>query len=153
VTTKRCYACGEVKDVAEFPINRKRGDGRGTMCKACKKVYNVGYYARTKERHNPARAERRRRAVAEAQRRVYGYLQTHPCVDCGETDIVVLDFDHQGNKIAEINLMMASGLAWETILGEIAQCEVVCSNDHRRRTAATFGWRRAIFSSAASLTG
>jgi hypothetical protein len=145
VATKRCYSCDKIKDVAEFPINRKRGDGLGTLCKACKKVYNVLYYERTKERHNPARAERRRRAVAEAQRQVYEYLQSHPCVDCGETDIVVLDFDHQSDKVAEINEMIDAGLAWQTILAEIAKCEVVCSNDHRRRTARQFGWRRAAF--------
>ena len=112
MATKRCYSCDKIKDVAEFPINRKRGDGLGTLCKACKKVYNLLYYERTKERHNPARAERRRRAVAEAQRQVYEYLQSHPCVDCGETDIVVLDFDHQGDKVAEINVMIDAGLAW-----------------------------------------
>ena len=40
MATKRCYSCDKTKDVAEFPINRKRGDGLGTLCKACKKVYN-----------------------------------------------------------------------------------------------------------------
>lgn len=66
-------------------------------------------------------------------------------MDCGETDIVVLDFDHQGDKVAEINVMIDAGLAWRTILAEIAKCEVVCSNDHRRRTARQFRWRRAAF--------
>lgn len=143
--SKRCYECGVSKDVTEFPVNRKRSDGRGTLCKACKKIYNAAYYERTKDRHNPGRAARRRRAIAEARRNVYEYLQAHPCVDCGETDIVVLDFDHQRDKRVEINKMIDAGLAWGTILAEIAKCEVVCSNDHRRRTAAKFGWARVLF--------
>jgi hypothetical protein len=153
VETKRCYACKQDKLLAEFPINRKRRDGRGTLCKACKQTYNAAYYLRTKNRHNPGRAERRKRARDEAREKVYEYLSSHPCVDCGEADIVVLDFDHQGDKVAEINNMINDGRAWSSILAEIAKCEIVCANDHRRRTAATFGWRRAVISSVASSIG
>jgi hypothetical protein len=145
VTSKRCYSCNRVKDASEFPTNRKRADGLGTLCKGCKRVYNALYYERTKERYNPARAARRRQAVVDARRLVYEYLGSHPCIDCGETDIIVLDFDHQGDKTAEISVMIDAGRAWETILAEIAKCEVVCSNDHRRRTAKAFGWGRVAF--------
>jgi hypothetical protein len=139
--------------VTEFPINRTRADGRGNLCKACKKTYNVAYYDRTKDRHNPGRAERAKRMRAEAAERVIEYLRDHPCVDCGETDIVVLDFDHQRDKIAEISHMIHAGARWPVILAEIAKCEVICANDHRRRTAATFGWKRAVLTSVASTSG
>ncbi len=142
--TKRCYACNKEKPVGQFSVNRTKPDGRNSMCKACKKPYNAAYYVATKERHNPARAERRKRMKAQAQDHVYEYLRNHPCVDCGEADIIVLDFDHQGDKVAEINDMIQAGTRWELIQAEIAKCEVVCANDHRRRTARTFGWRRAI---------
>lgn len=139
---KRCYHCKQEKPLSEFPKNRTRPDGHGSMCKNCKKSYNVTYYVETKDRHNPARAERRQRVRNEARRHVFEYLSTHPCVDCGETDIVVLDFDHQGDKTEEINAMIAAGKPWTAILAEIEECEVVCSNDHRRRTARAFGWYR-----------
>jgi hypothetical protein len=84
---------------------------------------------------------------------IQDYLGTHPCVDCGETDIVVLDFDHQGDKTEGISAMITAGKPWPLILAEIERCEVVCSNDHRRRTAKAFGWYRiALQPSLASST-
>ncbi len=145
---KRCYSCKTEKPLVDFPVNRKRADGHGSMCKDCKKSYNASYYVDTKDRHNPARAARRNQLRSEAAEHVYKYLRSHPCVDCGEADIVVLDFDHRGEKVAEINAMIHAGRAWPLILAEIQKCEVVCANDHRRRTAKTFGWRRATLASS-----
>jgi hypothetical protein len=110
------------------------------VCSDWKKVYNADYYTKTKYRHNPTRAERRERVRREARESVFAYLSDHPCVDCGETDVVVHDFDHQGDKTHEINAMIQAGRPWAEILAEIGKCEVVCSNDHRRRTAKAFGW-------------
>lgn len=142
--TKRCYKCVFDKPLEDFPLNRTRADGHGSMCKACKKTYNGTYYVATKQRHNPARAQRRTRVKAAAREFVYDYLRRHPCVDCGETDIVVLDFDHQGDKLDEISVLINKGVGLERIRLEIEKCEVVCANDHRRRTARAFGWRRAM---------
>jgi hypothetical protein len=127
-----------------LPSKLRRFDSRYPLCarKDCKKTYNVTYYTETKDRHNPGRAERLQRVRREAREHVFEYLSAHPCVDCGETDVVVLDFDHQGDKTEEINAMVAAGKPWIAILAEIKKCEVVCSNDHRRRTARTFGWYR-----------
>jgi hypothetical protein len=55
---------------------------------------------------------------------------------------VVLEFDHQGGKVANVNQLVADGVSWPTILAEIMKCEVVCANDHRHRTARTFGYYR-----------
>ena len=94
-------------------------------------------------RPDGGRAENRRLARQRAQEKVIEYLREHPCVDCGETDIVVLEFDHQGDKAEEVNLMVRAGAPWRRILAEIMKCEVVCANDHRRRTAKAFGYYRA----------
>ena len=153
LNVKRCYKCKKEKPLNDFPVNQKRADGHGSMCKVCKKSYNAAYYTETKDRHNPARAARRQRVRNEARQHVFEYLSAHPCVDCGEADIVVLDFDHQGDKTEEVNAMIAAGKSWPLILAEIEKCEVVCSNDHRRRTAKTFGWYRIVLQrSPVSLT-
>jgi len=75
------------------------------------------------------------------------YLQSHPCVDCGETDIRVLQFDHlpQFEKKFEIGrAITGSTRKWEVILEEINKCEVVCANDHLRRTGSRAGWRKHL---------
>lgn len=69
------------------------------------------------------------------------YLSAHPCVDCGESDPVVLEFDHvRGEKCHNIGHMLADGKSWTRISGEIEKCEVRCANCHKRVTAKTFGW-------------
>ena len=74
------------------------------------------------------------------------YLRTHPCVDCGEPDPIVLQFDHTGDdKSAGIARMVTEARAWGKILLEIAKCEVVCADCHARRTAKRHGgWFKAL---------
>lgn len=70
--------------------------------------------------------------------RMMSYLAVHPCVDCGEQDLIVLDFDHlpEHEKHFEVSrAVTASTRSWQSIEREIAKCEVVCANCHRRRTA------------------
>ena len=78
---------------------------------------------------------------SELKRRLGEYLSKHPCVDCGEQDVVVPDFDHiKGNKVLGISQMVRSYYSWPRILCEINKCDVRCSNCHRKKTAKQFGW-------------
>jgi hypothetical protein len=82
---------------------------------------------------------RQKELVARNQRTVVEHLLTHPCVECGEDDIVVLEFDHvKGEKIGNVSALIRSA---ETpkLRAEIAKCEVVCANCHRRRTTLRLG--------------
>jgi hypothetical protein len=75
------------------------------------------------------------------------YFRTHPCTDCGERDPVVLEFDHLSGKLFAIGQALPYR-SWQSILDEIAKCEVVCANCHRRRTARRRGSLRAALSEA-----
>ena len=69
------------------------------------------------------------------------YFRDHPCADCGETDPVVLEFDHLRDK----KFVIAAGIRnrnWNDVLDEIAKCDVVFANCHRRRTAKRGGFLR-----------
>lgn len=76
-------------------------------------------------------------AYREANKnRLKDYLETHPCVKCGEAEIIFLDFDHIDPKTKSFNIpAMTNGTAaWEAILDEIAKCQVLCVKCHRRKT-------------------
>jgi hypothetical protein len=75
-------------------------------------------------------------AIAAAKAYVRQHLLTHPCVDCGEHDPVVLEFDHvTGQKVRDVGSMARAGWNLAAIQAEIAKCEVRCANCHRRITA------------------
>jgi hypothetical protein len=136
---KRCPQCKKTKALEGFAIARRRKDGRQSTCKECKREWDRKIYKRNPQKYadrNAAKRELLRKLIAE-------YLQGHPCVDCGENDIVVLEFDHIGDdKVSDISHLISRGAAWATLLREIAKCEVVCANDHRRRTARRGGHYR-----------
>jgi hypothetical protein len=76
---------------------------------------------------NVRRTERARRA------RFREYIASQlisGCVDCGTTDIRVLEFDHvRGVKVAAISNMMRDA-SFDRLKAEIAKCEVRCANCH-----------------------
>ena len=66
---------------------------------------------------------------------VFEYLKAHPCVDCGESDPVVLHFDHvRGVKMMTISAAITRGTL-AALFQEIDKCEVRCANCHLRRHA------------------
>lgn len=61
------------------------------------------------------------------------YLMTHPCIDCGNTDIRVLEFDHvRGIKNYTVSNMQYRSIS--SIKHEIEKCEVRCANCHKIKT-------------------
>lgn len=79
--------------------------------------------------------ERRRNSARKNYVDLFKYLEKHPCVDCGEPDIVVLEFDHLRDKKGNVSLHVGNGNSWQRVLEEIEKCEVVCANCHARRTS------------------
>ena len=70
------------------------------------------------------------------------FLIEQACVDCGEADPIVLEFDHvRGTKQDNVSTLIGRAFSWKRILEEVAKCEVRCANCHRRKTAAQF-WSR-----------
>lgn len=56
------------------------------------------------------------------------------CVDCGNPDFRVLDFDHvRGDKLYDISKMPTFGISIRSIMEEVNKCELRCANCHRIR--------------------
>lgn len=110
-----------------------------TACVSCGSTTNVP----TKLRKNlcrPCNVLRvnlsRRRRVKVNRTKVVAYLLQNPCVDCGETDWLVLQFDHRDptTKTAPVSRLVYLN-SWPKIKEEIDKCDVRCANCHSRRTA------------------
>lgn len=131
---KRCPLCCQAKLLEEFAVNRTRADGRTSFCRPCKLQYERAFYARTPlAAKQVARTAKRRRVKKQNKDLVRAYLSRHPCVDCGEADPIVLDFDHCRGKLANVSdLIHHSSVA--RVMAEIEKCEVRCANCHRRKT-------------------
>lgn len=71
---------------------------------------------------------------------ISNYLKTNPCVDCGETNTIVLEFDHFENKKFNISDAARKGVSMKKLEDEIAKCEVRCANCHRKKTYERSGW-------------
>lgn len=73
---------------------------------------------------------------------ILAYLRDHPCVDCGEADPIVLDFDHRdpATKSFAISNGRRRNLSLRRIRMEVEKCDVRCANCHRRKTYADGGW-------------
>lgn len=105
-------------------------------------MYNKQHYERNKALYIARASARKTQVVIALNAQLSEYFAAHPCVDCGEHDPVVLEFDHVSDKNADISNMVCKGYSWQSILEEISKCEVRCANCHRRVTAKCAQWVR-----------
>jgi len=79
-------------------------------------------------------AQKRHRVKVRAS--LYSFLSTQSCVDCGEDDPIVLEFDHRDpeNKFKIVGRMLSGHYSWKSVKSEIDKCDVRCANCHRRKT-------------------
>ena len=137
---KQCTSCGEVKSLEEFQNRARNKDGKTNLCKPCKRNYDNNHYANNSYRRNYITTNRKK-ALKESMIFIHDYLSKHPCVDCGEDDVIVLEFDHiTDDKKDNIANLKRSSL--KAVIEEIKKCEVRCANCHRRKTAKQFGWNK-----------
>ncbi|MGA2455529.1 MAG: hypothetical protein ABSG93_18640 [Solirubrobacteraceae bacterium] len=141
--TRTCGRCALPKPLSDFAWRRKAREQRDNYCRTCGAEYKREHYAAHRDQYI-ANALRRKRAIApERAALLIAFFRERPCVDCGEIDPLVLEFDHTGHKRFNI----AQGVRdrnWQSVLDEIAMCDVVCANCHRRRTACRAGFARAV---------
>lgn len=93
-----------------------------------------------KDREKLYEAQKRHRVMVRAK--LFEFLSTKKCTDCGEKDPIVLDFDHKNikNKFKPVSKLLSGHYSWQSVLSEINKCDIRCANCHRRKTYRQFSF-------------
>lgn len=88
----------------------------------------------------------KRRLKGTIARQMYHKAKQFPCCDCGESyPYYVMDLDHRdpATKLFGFSRVQMARRPLDEVAAEIAKCDVVCANCHRKRTRAQhigLGW-------------
>lgn len=95
------------------------------------KQYMKNWYQENKSKHIGYQKNRKNK-----YRETMASLKMHPCMDCGFAPEFPeqMDWDHRENKTIGISVARAKAWGWDRIKEEIAKCDLVCANCHRKRT-------------------
>lgn len=134
---KLCSKCNTFKNINCFAWRNKIKNILQVYCKKCrqeidKKVRNKSGF---KERKNFNKSKISKRNSLY----VINILIKSKCIDCGESDPIILEFDHIKDKKYNISDLVYSG-SIKKLQTEIDKCEIRCCNCHRRKSAKQFGW-------------
>lgn len=134
---KKCSKCQEEKLDKDFYIKNKKTGTLQSACIACHKIVSKIHYENNTELVKARSRSNRSKYKDRNCDIIINYLLANPC-KCGETDILVLDFHHldKESKVCEVSKLINSdeNLLWL----EIAKCQVLCANCHRRETHKDF---------------
>lgn len=138
-----CGGCKIDKDEEEFAWRNKAKGMKQNRCKNCHALYIKGHYSKNKEEYKARAVQLRPALIKQGKDYILDYLKSNPCVDCGMSDIRVLQFDHReplkGHKKRRVGSYVQS---FGKLKEEIAKCDVRCANCHMIKTSREFGWER-----------
>lgn len=139
--TKICSKCLKDLPLIDFPPYKGKLNGLN-KCRPCKQEYDRHYHANRSIDNKQRKQDLQYARVRKLKQELWDYKASHPCIDCGEPDPIVLEFDHMDgtNKEDNISAMVNGGCSPARIIAEIEKCDVRCANCHRRRTHKQFGW-------------
>lgn len=104
-------------------IQVKLGCSKGTI------AYYLGVGVKAKQ------FDRQRDKRNKLCRFIQEYKSGKACADCHEVyPYWMLDFDHRSNKQFNVSWFRNTTTKLETVMTEIAKCDIVCANCHRNRT-------------------
>lgn len=143
---KTCTICTLSFPLDQFNRKSSAKDGLQNVCRPCNRASSRRYYKENPGKHREAVSARNRIEKDKLQQLLGQYLLDHPCVDCGQTDIRLLDCDHRGDEIKrlEVSKMIAGQYKWAVILNELSKCDTRCRNCHILKTyerAGSRDWR------------
>lgn len=101
-----------------------------------RRAYGREHYRKNKKIYVKRARVHRRKIAAKIRAFISVYLLSHPCIDCGENDSIVLEFDHRSPDQKDFNIGDAIRLSksLSRVEKEISKCDIRCANCHRRKT-------------------
>ena len=123
-----CTKCKADKDPEDFHVRRSsKLRKRQPDCKSCRKISGKEYKEKCGKRNREY---------------IWNYLEARGCIDCGERNIIVLEFNHLRDKKYNISDMVYkyTESSLKKIKEEIAKCEILCANCHVLKTAVQLNW-------------
>jgi hypothetical protein len=115
------------------------------VCRKCKVEQSIDNFLIPKSTNKPtarcntcrkeSQREQYKRSRPHIKTWIYDYLSSNPCVDCGESDPMRLEFDHRGEKHFDIGKsFIGKAKNLDIVQSEIAKCDVRCANCHKVKT-------------------
>lgn len=128
-----CFARGRVGP----PSRNSQANFRVCKTVVLDKVVHLSYTGWMKKPYIPGKGTARR-AIGERFLYLHKYKSDRGCVECGEKDPFVLEFDHIGEreKKDHVSVMASAPHLYSVgdLLDEVSKCRILCCNCHRRRT-------------------
>src|SRR3989339_72939 len=134
MNSKICSKCNTKKDISHYNWRNESRGWRHSFCKECHSKYRRYHYLKNKEKYIQKALKWNRKQTEILRKYLTEYFKEHPCTDCGNDDIRVLDFDHNSNKFMGICQMVRNCYSMDAVKKEIKKCKVRCANCHRIKT-------------------
>lgn len=112
---RTCVVCEQAKDLEH-------------AFECANRIKGVFYY---RHQCRECRREIKARRRLRIRQRLDKYKADNRCAHCGFKDPRCLDFHHLRDKEFSLGDIGNNGRSWDSILAEIAKCEILCANCHR----------------------
>lgn len=117
-----------------YEIEAILGCSRSVVCYHLKPNQQITASA-TRKRNQETRKISRNSGVLRNRQYVNEYLVGKSCIDCGNSDVRVLEFDHvRGDKLGHISHAIKDAWNLNKLKEELEKCEIRCCNCHRIKT-------------------
>lgn len=146
-----CSKCKKEKLIEEFNFKDKKLGSRQSQCKECTRLLIKNHYNRNRRYYLKKAQKRNLELRFKIAQYLKEYLSKRPCIDCGESDITVLEFDHRdkSKKFKAVSSLIRYGYPINVIRKEMDKCDIRCANCHRRKTSRDFKWFKGKYAPVA----
>jgi hypothetical protein len=145
---KVCTQCKKNQPRSSFSRRSRSPDGLRYDCKLCALKAQQKWKRKQKNKNTNTQSTNTKNDTVivvgtTIMRGLFEFWRTHPCVDCGESRPLCLEFDLNVNDAAS-NILLERYDNWPQILKVIEKYQVRCANCKKINTAVQFDWYKGL---------